>query len=147
MKINYGLGSWFVLSVAAALGATFLILSFKLPGGVTGPAYYPRLLIGLLFVLISLALISSIKRQEFCKSITIPDLPLLMFFATAQIGYLVMFKYLGYYPSTILFGLSVFVVLQRHKPLKQNLIHSVLLTAGFCLFVEVIFVKVFGVRL
>lgn len=148
MKINYGIGSGFVLVVMASFGIFIFVQCIEMMRGVAaGHALYPLTLAVTFFLLIGLELVRMFKSGEWRKTVTIEDPISVGFIILALFVYWFVFKYWGYYPGTIIFALSVCVFLQKHKSIKTNLFHSVIAVAGYLLFVRVVFVEIFGLRL
>lgn len=129
------------LMVIALAGAVYaMTLSFpNLQGSETGPAFFPRLLSGLLCIL-GIILLAQSLRDRHSK----PEEPLLgvIIIMGLMLVYLFLFTWFGFTLSTpvVVFAFLLYVRVKKWIPL-------IALPAGVTLFIYLLFVKFLGVPL
>lgn len=129
------------LMVLALAGAVFtMTLSFPdLQGSETGPAFFPRLLSGLLGILGIVLLFQSLRDRS-----SKPDGPLLgvIMVIALMFVYLLLFTWIGFLISTpiVVLAFLLYVKVKKWSSL-------IALPAGVTLFIYLLFVKFLGVPL
>ncbi len=104
-------------SMFAALGVFFWVESGRLPGpseGEVGPAYFPRLVVGFLLVLVTVLVLDVLRRKDDHRPFPIESSSLPRIFASLvlTVAYSLVLDWMGYLLATFLYAAGLFLSLK-----------------------------------